>query len=139
MNKILTAFLILFPLAVIADDFDIQAPVWEDYVPAAFANVKEPKGIAKINVSAVYWYKRRVDFEKGLEECQALETNDEKYVCYEKLKIQQYKENSDYNAQIEARQSNLTNTPAMRDMTDTMVPINNYINAFTRNMPNEMH
>ena len=137
MKKLLAALFVLLPLAVNADDYGMKVPEWKDFAPSAFVDVKEPKMIGKLNVTASYWYKRRVDFEAGLAECQALATYEERFTCYENLKIKQFKENSDYNARIEARRQLGSGPQQMNSMTDTMLPLNNYVNNFTKFQPNE--
>ena len=139
MKKILLIMMLLLPLSVIADDLGLNEPKWEDFVPKAFVDVKEPKGLAKLNVVASYWYNRRIEFEDGLAECKMFEENDARFTCYEELKVNQYKENTDYNARLEARQNAVMGgIPEMNDRTDTMFPVNNYVNHYTRFMPNEL-
>lgn len=140
MKKFLVLFALLLPLASsYASDYGVHVPEWEDFVPPVFADVKEPKKMGKFNVVANYWYKRRIEFEDALAKCQELEENDARFACYEELKINQFKENTDYNARIEARQNTVNGSiPEMNSRTDTMLPINNYINNYTRFMPNEL-
>ena len=137
MKKFTAMFLMLLPLSVLADEFIISPPEWKDFAPTAFVNVKEPRGLGKLNVTAKYWYQRRVNFDKAIDACKELETNRELYKCYENVKVSQYAQNSEYNARLEAQ-----NNPQLQEMqnpTDTMLPIGNYINNITRNMPNEFH
>lgn len=138
MKKFIAICAIILPLAVIADDFGIKIPEWKDFAPSAFADVQNQGKLAKFNVTANYWYERRVEFEAGLEECKALESNDERYNCYENLKVKQYKENTDYNARIEAQQRAASGIPEMSSKTDTMLPINNYLNNLPRFQANEI-
>ena len=137
MKKILALSLLILPLAAFAaDDFGVTIPEWSDFAPPAFVNVKEPKGIfGKLNVTAKYWYERKVAFEESLEACKAMEANDERFNCYEDLKVKQYKANSDYNARLEAELNPII--PEMQSKTDTMLPINGYLNNMTKFMPNE--
>lgn len=138
MKKILTAFLFVLPISVFASDFRTNIPEWKDFAPSAFADVKEPKGvIGKLNVTAAYWYQRRIDFESGLEECQAYANNDERFTCYERLKLKQFKENTEYNAKIEAQQQ-ASAIQEMNSRTNTMVPINQYLQNIGRFQPNEI-
>jgi len=139
MKKLLATFLILLPLTAFAGDFGLKEPQWADFCPEAYVNVRAPKGIAKLNIVVDYWYQRRVDFEKGLEACRAVETAEDQFSCYEALKVEQYKENSDYNARLEARRDAALGVQEMQNRTDTMIPINNYINTFTKFQPNEMN
>ena len=81
---------------------------------------------------------RKVEFETELANCKALESNDERFSCYEKLKVNQFKQNTDYNARMEAKMNATAGIPEMQNRTDTMLPINNYINTFSRYMPNEI-
>ena len=140
MKKILTALLFLVPLAVLADnDYGMNVPKWEDFAPKAFVNVDEPKGLGKLNVTAKYWYERRLTFYDDLAECREMESHEERFSCYEALKSKQYRENSDYNARIEAKEYNMSgNVQGMNSMTNTMIPVNNYVNSFTQFMPNEL-
>lgn len=140
MKKILTALLLLVPLAVLADnDYGMNVPKWEDFAPKAFVNVDEPKGLGKLNVTAKYWYERRLTFYDDLAECREMESHEERFSCYEALKSKQYRENSDYNARIEAKEYNMSgNVQGMNSMTNTMIPVNNYVNSFTQFMPNEL-
>ena len=138
MKKLSVLLLLFIPIMSLADDFGINPPEWKDFCPSAFVDVQEPKLLGKFNIVANYWYERRIEFEKGLEECQAMEANDERFSCYEELKVKQFKENTDYNARVEARQRASAGIPEMSDRTDVMLPINNYINNFTRFQPNEI-
>ena len=137
MKKILLGLFLLIPLTVIAED-GFVIPQWEDYAPPAYVDVKKPKGLAKINVITCYWYQRKVDFESSIEECNGKENPEEKYSCYESVKSKQYQQNSDYNARMEARANAVSNFPEMMDRTDTMLPINGYLDQLTRYQPNEL-
>lgn len=137
MKKILVLVAILLPLIVSAEEFGLNVPEWKDFAPTAFVDVTEPKGLGKFNVTAKYWYDRRVSFEEGIEECKALETHEEKFSCYEALKIKQFKENTDYNARIEAKHNSMSGIPEMQNRTDTMLPINMF-SGYTQMMPNEL-
>ena len=129
----------VLPIAVLADDFGANIPEWKDFAPTAYIDVKEPKGImGKLNVNAAYWYQRKVDFENALEECKSIANNDERFTCYETLKIKQFKENTDYNARIEAKQQSSA-IQETNSMQDTMMPINHYLQNFGRFQPNEFH
>lgn len=134
MKKLFAAVLLLLPLAASADDFGITVPQWKDFVPTAYINVKEPKGLAKLNPNNKYWYERKLTFDESINECSALEANDERFNCYEKVKVRQYAQNTEYNARIEAK--NTPVIPGMENPTDTMIPIGGF-NSITRNMPNE--
>lgn len=136
MKKLLVSLAIFVPLTAFADDFGIIAPQWKDFAPTAYINVKEPKGVGKLNVISSYWYHRKIDFENSLEECSSLLNNDERFNCYEELKVKQFKENTDYNARIEARQQNSA-IQEMNNMTDTMLPLNNYLNNIGKFQANE--
>ncbi len=138
MKRVLVSLALLVPLACLADDFGANVPEWKDFAPTAFVDVKEPKGIlGKLNVTAAYWYQRRIDFEAGLKECMGYANNDERFTCYENLKVKQFKENTDYNARIEAKQQN-SSIQEMNSMQDTMLPINHYLQNMTRFQPNEL-
>ena len=140
MKKFLAATLLLIPLAVSASsDYGMNVPKWEDFAPKAFVNVDEPKGLGKLNVTAKYWYERRLAFYDSLAECREMEAHEERFSCYEALKSKQYRENSDYNARIEAKEYNMSSDlQGMGNMTNTMIPVNNYVNSFTQFMPNEL-
>ena len=138
MKKVFLSFVLILPLASFASDYGVSVPEWEDFAPPPFVDVKEPKRMGKLNIVASYWYKRKVEFEEALDRCKSLEANDERFACYEDLKVDQFKQNTDYNARIEARQNAAAGIPEMTDRTDTMLPINNYINNYTRLMPNEL-
>lgn len=141
MKRILISALLIFPLCVFAEDSSgingANIPQWKDFAPSAFVDVKEPTKLGKLNPTTVYWYQRKVDFEAGLEECSSLDAGDQ-FSCYENLKVKQFKENTDYNARIEAQQRARAGGQEMNSMTDTMLPINNYLNNFTRFQPNEI-
>ena len=134
MKKFFASVLLLFPLAVLADDFGITVPQWKDFVPAAYINVKEPKGLARLNPNNKYWYERKLTFDESINECSALEANDERFNCYEKIKVSQYAQDTEYNARIEAK--NTPVIPGIENPTDTMIPLSGFSNI-TRNMPNE--
>lgn len=135
MKKLLASLLLLVPITVMADDLGVTVPQWKDFTPPAFIDVKEPKGLGKLNLTAKYWYQRKVEFDEAITECSELEAANERFNCYEKVKVRQYALNSEYNARLEAQ-----NTPQLQEMrnpTDNMLPIGNYINTMTRNMPSE--
>lgn len=138
MKKFLTTLFLVLPITAFADDFGSNIPEWKDFAPTAYVDVKEPKGLGKLNVVASYWYQRRVDFEAGLEECKAFLNNDERFTCYENLKVKQFKENTDYNARMEAQQQSSA-IQEMNSMQDTMMPINHYLQNIGRFQPNEFH
>ena len=139
MKKFLIICSLFMPLQVFADDLGLREPAWKDFVPTAYIDVEAPKGImGKFNVTAKYWYERKVAFEDGLLECQAIQSYEERFNCYELLKVKQFKENTDYNARIEAKQNASAGIPDSYDRTDAMIPINNYINSFSHYMPNEL-
>ena len=137
MKKILLALTLLLPLSVIAEDFGLNVPQWKDFAPTAFVDVKEPKGLGKWNYTAKYWYERRAAFEDGIDACASLETHEEKFSCYENLKVRQFQQNSEYNAKIEAQQQSMSGIPEMQSRTDTMLPIN-MIGGYAQMMPNEL-
>ena len=120
-----------------AEDFGLNVPQWKDFAPSAFVDVQEPKGLGKFNVTAKYWYERRISFEEGISECQSLETHEEKFDCYERLKIVQFKLNTEYNARIEAKQNSMSGIPEMQNRTDTMLPINMF-GGYAQMIPNEL-
>lgn len=141
MKKIFVLLALLVPLCVAADEVvsleGLTEPEWKDFVPPAYVDVEEPKGLGKLNETASYWYKRRVEFENGIQECRAIEANDEKLSCYQQLKVKQYQQNTEYNAKIEAQDQARMGPQEMFDRTDTMLPIGGYLNNFTRFQPNE--
>lgn len=141
MKKSIIFCLLIAPLMVFAEeDMGVLVPQWSDFAPKAFVNVKAPKGLSKLNPNYQYWYERKIEFESALDECKALEANDERFNCYEKLKVIQYKLNNDYNAKMEAK-INGTNSsvPGMQSPTDNMLPIGGYLNNMMRYMPNEVN
>ena len=135
MKKLLASLLLFVPIAVMADDYGITVPEWKDFAPQAFIDVKAPKGLGKLNVTAKYWYDRKVAFDESIAECSEFEAANDRFDCYEKVKARQYALNSEYNARLEAQ--NNPQIQEMRNPTDNMLPIGNYIDAMTRNMPNE--
>ena len=144
MKKLLTLSLLLIALSVIADEEattinGIDEPQWKDFAPVAYVNVKEPKGLGKFNDVVAYWYKRKVEFDKGIEQCRAIEQNDAKFTCYQDLKVKQYQKNSDYNARIEAMERQRMNPQEMQDPTTNMYPIGGLINNFSKFQPNELN
>lgn len=140
MKKFLATLLLILPLTAIAEeDFGIKVPQWKDFAPTAYIDVKEPKGLmGKLNVTAKYWYERKVAFEEGLVNCKAIEAHEERFSCYEELKVRQFQENTVYNAKIEARKVDSGGIPELYDRTDSMLPVGNYLNNFSRMMPNEI-
>ncbi len=138
MKKILATLLLLSPLSVFAvDNFGLNVPEWKDFAPSAFIDVKEPKGLGKFNVTAKYWYERRLAFEEGLAVCAETEAYDARFSCYETLKVKQFQLNTEYNAKIEAQQNAMSGIPEMQNRTDTMLPLNMF-NGYTQMMPNEL-
>ena len=140
MKKIVLACMLLIPLSAFAEiDFGVNVPEWQDFAPKAYIDVKAPKGLAKLNTNLSYWYDRRVAFETELEACRSLEANDERFNCYEKLKVSQYKMNNDYNARLEAKINGTSSVPGMGNPTDNMIPIGaDYIQNALRWMPSEV-
>jgi hypothetical protein len=140
MKKFLASLLLIIPLVAFAEeDFGIKVPQWKDFAPTAYIDVKEPKGVmGKLNVTAKYWYDRKVAFEEELINCKVIEAHEERFSCYEDLKVKQFRENTDYNARIEARNMDNGGIPEMYDRTDSMLPVGNYLNSFSRMMPNEI-
>lgn len=137
MRRIIVSLAFLLPLVAFAEDFGLNVPQWKDFAPTAFVDVDEPKGLGKFNVTAKYWYQRRLAFEEGIEACKELGSHEEKFNCYEILKIKQFKENTEYNAKIEAQQQNMSTIPEMQNRTDTMLPINMF-GGYSQMMPNEL-
>ena len=138
MKKVLVALFLILPLACIAEEFGLNVPQWKDFAPSAYVNVEAPKKLGKFNVTAKYWYERKVAFEEAVVNCKYLETYEEQFSCFEDLKSKQFRENSDYNARIEAKQSAMSGIPEMNNRTDTMIPIGGYMNPYTQLMPNEL-
>ena len=138
MKKILLALLLILPLTTFADDLGLKEPEWKDFAPSAFVDVQEPKVFKRLNVTAKYWYQRKLAFEEALAECQTTQTYEERFSCYEDLKSKQFRENTDYNARIEAQRNLNSGIPEMMNRTDSMLPIGNYMNTYTRMMPNEL-
>ena len=137
MKKTILMALFLSTLSCYAEDFGLNVPEWKDFAPTAFIDVDEPKGFGKFNVTAKYWYERKIAFEEGIRNCQDLETHEEKFTCYEELKVKQFKLNTEYNAKIEAQQQNMSSIPEMRNRTDTMLPLNMF-GGYAQMMPNEL-
>ena len=140
MKKILISLLLFISsTAVFAEkDFGVNIPEWKDFAPTTFVDIKEPKGLGKFNPNAKYWYERKTEFETELNACRELEANDERFSCYEKLKVEQYKMNNDYNARLEAKVNGTSSIPGMENRTDTMIPIGGYLNNALRWMPSEV-
>ena len=137
MKRFLVLLAFLLPISAFADDFGLNIPKWKDFAPTAFIDVKEPKGLGKFNSAAKYWYERKLAFEEGLEECSLMESHEEKFNCYEVLKIKQFKQNTEYNARIEAQQNAMSGIPEMQNRTDTMLPINMF-GGYANMIPNEL-
>lgn len=140
MKNFLLFLMLCFPLVTFAEMeyVDVNAPSWEDFAPKAFADIKEPKGIGKLNVTAKYWYERKLEFDQGMEACNSIEDADERFSCFDALKLYQYKKNNDYNAKLEAEMNSVNAIPEMQNRTDTMIPIGGYLDQMTRFMPNEL-
>ena len=137
MKKFLVSTALLLPLIASAEDFGLNVPQWKDFAPKAFIDVQEPKRLGKFNVTAKYWYERKLAFEEGIEACKVLETHEEKFNCYEILKVKQFRLNTEYNAKIEAQQQSMSAIPEMQNRTDTMLPINMF-GGYANMMPNEL-
>ena len=140
MKRFLLLSFLFIPLVASAniERVDVNAPSWEDFVPKAFINVKEPKGLGKLNVTAKYWYERKVEFENGMETCKALDDAEERFSCFDALRLYEYKKNNDYNAKLEAEMNAVNAIPELQNRTDTMIPIGGYLNQMTQFMPNEL-
>ena len=144
MKKIILLSLSLLVLQIFVNAEEIistdglDEPQWKDFAPVAYVDVKEPKGLGKFNDVVSYWYKRRVEFENGIEKCRAIERTDVKISCYQDLKVKQYQKNSDYNARIEAMERQRMNPQEIQDPTTNMYPINGLLQNFSRYQPNEL-
>lgn len=139
MKKLFAICLLTLPLMVFAEDeTGVNVPQWSDFAPKAFVNVKEPKGLGKLNINNSYWYERKVDFENELSECTNKESSEEKFSCYEILKTKQFKLNNDYNARLEAQMNGHSSVPGMESRTDTMIPVGGYLNQMMKFMPSEI-
>lgn len=142
MKKIIILALLLSPILALAleDSLEgLEEPQWKDFAPVAYVNVKEPKGLGKFNDVVAYWYKRKLEFDNGIEKCRALEKNDEKLTCYQDLKVKQYQKNSDYNARLEAMEKERMNPQGMQDPTTNMYPIGGLLQNFSKFQPSELH
>ena len=148
MKKIILLSLLLFPLCVFADDADnylgIEEPQWKDFTPKAYVEVAPPKGLGKFNDTASYWYKRRVEFEHGIENCRAMQGVEAKASCYQDLKVLQYQKNSDYNARLEAIEKSKMMPQEMMNPTDNMLPIGGFnplggLGTMMQYQQNELH
>ena len=142
MKKLFILSLLLAPVCVFADDVlsinGVEEPQWKNFAPPAYVDVTEPKGFGKFNDTAAYWYKRKVDFEQNRENCRNSKNAEEMVTCYQQLKVKQYQKNSDYNARLEAIENAKKNPLEMNNMTTDMIPINGYLNNFSRFQPNEL-
>lgn len=139
MKRFIVLCLLILPLSALAEeDFGVNVPEWSDFAPSAFTDVKEPKGLGKLNLTTRYWYERRAEFETKLNECKELTANDERFSCYERLKVMQYKLNNDYNARIEAQENERSVIPGMGSTTDNMIPVGGYLEQMTKFMPSEI-
>jgi len=142
MKKFIMLSLLFIPLVVLAVDEvtndGIEEPQWKDFAPVAYVDVKEPKGLAKFNDVLAYWYKRKTEFDKGIEKCRAVEKDEDKINCYQDLKVRQYQKNNDYNARIEAMERQRMNPQEIQDPTTNMYPIGGFINTFTKFQPSEV-
>ena len=144
MQKIIIlSILLLAPVFVNAAEQEvvqgIEEPQWKDFAPKAYENVKEPKGLAKFNDVVAYWYKRRVEFDKGIEKCRAVEKAEARVACYQDFKVKQYQKNSDYNARIEAVEQQMMYPQEIQTPTKNMYPIGGILDNFSRYQPNELH
>ncbi len=143
MKNLLLIAVFSLPLLVLAEENisinGVDEPAWKDFAPPAYVDVKAPKGLGKFNDTSVYWYKRKVEFENGIEQCRAIEANDAKFSCYQQLKVKQYQKNSDYNARLEAINNAKMVPQEMYDRTNNMIPLGSQINNFMRYQPNEFN
>ena len=141
MKRYLLSLLLLLPLCVFAEDEylinGIEEPQWKDFAPPAFVDATEPKGINKFNDTNTYWYRRRMEFENGIEKCRSVQDNDQKISCYQALKVKQYQKNSDYNARLEAMEQQKMGPQEMFDRTTDMVPLGGFYDMM-RFQPNEL-
>ena len=142
MKKFLIAIMLVMPLCAMAEEnmvvSGVEEPQWKEFAPPAFVDVKEPKGVGRFNDTAVYWYKRKTEFENDTEKCRAVEETNERIACYQKLKVKQYAKNSNYNARLEAIDNERKLPQEMQDPTANMLPINGMLNNYLRFQPNEL-
>ena len=143
MKKFIALSLLLVPLFAIAEEAvtinGIEEPQWKDFAPPAYVKIDMPKGLGKFNDTAVYWYKRKTEFDAGIEKCREIQDNNSKFTCYEQLKVKQYAKNSDYNARLEAMEQAQMGPREMYDRTNNMIPIGGQLNNFMKLQPNEMY
>lgn len=142
MKKIIATLLLFVPLFVFASEQEvvngIEEPQWKDFAPKAYENVQEPKGLTKFNDVVAYWYKRKAEFDKGIEKCREIEKAESRVACYQELKVRQYQKNSDYNARLEAMEQQKMYPQEMQDSTSNMYPIGGLLNNFSKFQPNEL-
>lgn len=140
MKRFITLLLLGISTSMVLaeEDYGVNVPEWKDFAPPSYIDVKAPKGLGKLNINTRYWYERKIEFETELETCKSLEANDERFNCYETLKVKQYKLNNDYNARLESQISERSQIPGMNSTTDNMFPIGGYLDQMTKFMPNEM-
>ena len=143
MKKIIAILLLFVPLFVVASEQEvvngIEEPQWKDFAPKAYENVQAPKGLGKFNDVVAYWYKRKAEFDKGIEKCREIEKVEPRVACYQELKVRQYQKNSDYNARLEAMEQQKMYPQEMQDPTTNMYPIGGLLNNFSKFQPNELH
>lgn len=144
MKKILVLLAFFIPTNIYAEVEEMVTlngviePEWKDFAPSSFVDVSEPKGLGKLNETAIYWYNRRLEFEEEMNKCHDLEEDDMIYSCIQEVKIKQYQKNSEYNAKIEAQERANMLPTEMQDRTNNMIPIGGYLNNFARFQPNEI-
>ena len=142
MKKLLIAIMLVLPLCAVAEEnmvvSGVEEPQWKEFAPPAFIDVKAPKGVGRFNDTAVYWYKRRTEFESDIENCRAVEETNARIACYQKLKVKQYAKNSNYNARLEAMDNERKLPQEMQDPTANMLPINGMLNNYLRFQPSEL-
>ena len=144
MKKFIIISLFLIPILAFASDENyvvegVEEPQWKDFAPVAYIDVKEPKGLGKFNDVVAYWYKRKVEFDNGIEYCRTIQKTEDRIFCYQELKVKQYQKNSDYNARIEAMERARMNPQEVQDPTMNMYPIGGLLNNFGKFQPNELH
>lgn len=67
MKKILVLLAVILPLYAAAEDVvsldGLNEPEWKSFVPPAYVDVDEPKGLGKLNETAAYGIKEELNLK----------------------------------------------------------------------------
>lgn len=138
-------FAISFPTPCIADEQPMTKPVWEEFCPEKYLDIKvltkeeydakfkslisvSKKKLAEYNETAQYWVERKAHFDKFVDVCMAMPFQSQS-VCFMKVRDSEFNANRDFHI---AQQDKINEQGAMnaRMQNTQMMMINTQMRRF---------